>query len=87
MQLQSAQASTEVHLVDINRLSEDLGLVFCLELVQESSEQNTEGAQLHLKEGLLQFNLKPSGKGKTLAEQIVSFYKASDHGLSQKCTH
>lgn len=42
------QESTEVHLIDINRLGEDPGLVFSKELVQEGSEQNTEGSQLHL---------------------------------------
>lgn len=41
------QVSTEVHLIDIDWLGEYPGLVFCLELVQEGSQQNTEGSQLH----------------------------------------
>lgn len=44
---QGIQVSTEVHLSDINWLGEDPGLVFCLELVQKGSQQNTEGSQLH----------------------------------------
>lgn len=48
---------TKVHLIDIDRLCEDPGLVFCLQLVQKGSEQNTEGSQLHFQETFLLFNL------------------------------
>lgn len=46
------------HLVHVHRLGEDPGLVFGLKLVQDNSEQNTKWSQLHLHEGLLQFNLQ-----------------------------
>lgn len=56
---------TEVHLIDIDRLGEDPGLVFCLQLVQKGSEQNTEGSQLHFQESFLLFNLQQTHKLKT----------------------
>lgn len=46
------------HLINVDRLGKDPGLVFGLQLVQEDSEQNAERRQLHLQQRLLQFDLK-----------------------------